>query len=328
MVAESGDGQTINLAQLRAFYQVARLGGFSRAADVLHLTQPAVSRQVQALERSLGVRLLAERGRPVELSDAGRVLYQYAEDILSLCGEATRTIEELRTLERGRVRLAASTTPAGYLLSPVLAQFGRRHPGIDVEVAVACSAEVARLVSAGEVDLAVLADAPAGRRFFLQPLTEDEVVLTCPVGHRLAGRTASPADLVQETLLLREPGSGTRAAVETFLAAAAVSPTRIITLGSTEAIKQAVAAGMGVAFLSRLTVAAELAAGSLVAAGLSVRRTFYLAARKDQHLSPASLALRAFLQKTIGGQEKYAAATWTHGQSGIGRIPDGDLGCN
>jgi len=288
----------LDFGTLRAFYQVARLGSFSRAADVLHRSQPAVSRQIQGLEAALGFPVFAGRRPRVALNEAGRTLYAYAERILRLCGEAVQTMEELRSLDRGRVRLAASTTPGGYVLPVLLARFARRHPGIEVHLTVAPSAEVARRVATGEADIAVLSEGMAGPEFFVQPFVADELLLVAAPAHRLAGREASADQFATETLLLREEGSGSRRAVEAHLDRAGLHIGRRLTLGCSEAIKRAVAAGMGLGFLSRFVVADELARGALaVLSGQSVARVLHLAVPREARMSPAAAALRAFLQQ-------------------------------
>ncbi len=293
------EGPELDVAMLRAFYQVARLGSFSRAADMLHRSQPAVSRQVQALEAAMNLSLLATRRPQVTLNDAGRVLYAYAERILRLCGDAVQAMDELRTLEHGRVVLAASTTPGGYLLPAMLARFARLHPGIEVGLAVAPSADVARRVGTGEADLGVLSAGVAGADFFLQPFVRDDLILVAAPGHPLAGRRAEPSDLATQTLLLREEGSGSREAVETYLAQHGLAFARRLSVGCSEGIKRAVAADLGLAFLSRAVVDQEARRGDLaVVAGWQVDRTLHLAVPREARISPAVTALRAFLQQT------------------------------
>jgi len=261
--AGGGRGQLLDLSALRTFYEVAHRGGFSRAAEALHLSQPAVSRQVQALEAALGFPLFAERRRRLRLSEPGRALFAYAERILRLCAEAEEAMREMGTLSRGRVALAASTTPGGYVLPPLLARFARRYPGIEISLSVASSAEVARRVAAGEADVGVLTGTAAGPDCFLQPLTADELVLVAGPDHPLAGKAATADALERETLLMREHGSGTAAAVEACVARAQLPLARRLILGCSEAIKRAAAAGMGIAFLSRWVVAGELGRGEL-----------------------------------------------------------------
>lgn len=289
----------LNLANLRTFYYVARYQSFSQAADELSLSQPAVSRQVQSLEGSLGLRLFTSRGRPVVLNEAGRMLFDYAERILRLCDQAQRAMGELSDLRRGHVRLVASTTPGNYLLPAILADFSRRHPGIDVDLVITSSQDALACVADGRADVGVVGMASgqvAG--LALEPYAEDEMVLVVDTGHRLAGRKAGPSDLVHETLLMREPGSGTRSAVEAFLERGGWRFKRTVMVGSTEAIKRAVSAGAGLAFLSWFAVREAVSCGTLaVVGGPLIRRTFHIAVPKDERLLPASLALRAFLQK-------------------------------
>jgi DNA-binding transcriptional LysR family regulator len=291
----------LDLAALRAFYYVVRLGGFSRAAEALHRSQPAVSRDVQALEAALGFPLLAARRPRVVLNEAGRALFAYAERIVQLCDEAVQTMEELRSLDRGRVVLAASTTPGGYILPALLARFCRHHPGIEVTLTVARSAEVARRVAAGDADVGVLSEGVAGPDFFLQPFVTDELVLVAAPDHRLAGRAPTTAELASETLLWREEGSGSRRVVEAYLQRRGVRFARYQTLGCSEGLKRAVAAGMGLAFLSRFIVEDDLARGVLAAVLVPrVSRVLHLAVPREARMSPAALALRAFLQRAAG----------------------------
>ena len=288
----------LDLSALQAFYQVARLGSFSRAAEALHRSQPAVSRQIQGLEAALGFPLLAERRPRVTLNDAGRALYAYAERILRLCGEAIQSMDELRSLDHGQVRLAASTTPGGYILPAVLARFAHRYPGVEVHLSVVRSSEVARLVALGEADIGVLSEGMAGPEFFVQPFVEDELVLVAASGHPLTGHKASGDQLASETLLLREEGSGSRGAVEAYLERTELRVGRRLTLGCSEGIKRAAASGMGLAFLSQAVVAGELSRGELaLVTGYSIHRLLHLAVPRQARMSPAATALRAFLQQ-------------------------------
>ncbi len=299
MIREEAVG-AMDLGALRAFYQVARLGSFSRAAGVLHRSQPAISRQIQGLEAALGFPLLAERRPRVTLNEAGRALYAYSERILDLCGEAVQTMDELRSLDRGRVRLAAGTTPGGYILPAILARFTHRHPGIEVHLTVSRSAEVARQVSGGEADIGVLSEDMAGQDFFVQPFVKDEIWLLAPPDHRLAHQAAHALDFASETLLLREEGSGSRRAVAAYLQRSGLRPARSLTLGCSEGIKRGVAAGMGLGFLSRSVVADEVSRGALaVVPGHSIVRLLHLAVAREARMSPAAAALRAFLQQAV-----------------------------
>lgn len=291
----------MELYQLRTFYQVALNRSFSRAATAVSLTQPAVSRQIEALERELGITLFNRRGRQVELTEAGRRFHDYAERILSLADQAARAMNEIRDLREGRVTLAASTTPGNYLLPQLIARFRKRHPGIEVHMDVMPSREVARAVLEGRADVGILAGPVPSSALQVAPFQEDELVLIVPPGHPLAAmvedssvrgdadREHTRALLQQERLLLREPGSATRRAMENLLNELSL-PADGTELGNTEAIKRAVGAGMGISFISRHAVLMELKLGLLSEAScplLRIKRDLYFAHLKGLQPSPA-----------------------------------------
>lgn len=307
----------MELQQLRTFVAVARHRSFTRAAQELHLSQPAVSRQIEALEAALGTPLLSRQARRVLLTESGRCLLDYAERLLALADQAERALAELRDLESGRLFVAAGTTPGNYLLPALLAAFQARHPGIDARMAVHPSGEVERLVLDGRADLGVAAGPLRSSHLRAVPYAEDELVLLTPPGHPLARRgedcdaAALAAALERERLLLREPASATRRAAEAHLHALGIRPRHPVELGHTEAIKRAVAAGMGLAFVSRYAAAPEIAAGSLGAAvgpAARIPRRLYFIHPKGARLSPAALAFLSFAGK--GMPEKGGATPW------------------
>lgn len=295
----------MELQQLRGFVAVARFRSFTRAAQELHLTQPAVSRQVEALEAALGTPLLSRQGRRVFLTQSGRLLLDYAERLLDLADQASRALDELRRLHSGRLGLAASTTPGNYLLPEVLAAFQARHPGVETRLAVHPSGEVERLVLDGRADLGVAAAPLRLSGLYAIPYLEDELVLVTPPGHPLArlGQVAAgdlAGTLARERLLLREPASATRRAAEEHLRSLGIRPAHPLELGHTEAIKRAVAAGLGIAFISRYALGTELERGLLAAAhgpAASIRRRLYFISPKGTRLSPTALAFLALAGK-------------------------------
>lgn len=303
----------MEIYQLRTFHSVARRSSFSRAAEELAITQPAVSRQVEALERSLGVLLFSRRGRQVTLTEAGHRLLEYAGRILTLADRAAQAIEELKTLQAGRISIAASTTPGNYLLPAVVAGFRRRHPGVELTMEVCPSERVERAVLDGRVDLGVLAGPVRSPTLFVEPYLDDELVLIVPPGHPLAAAAGTdPAEigrlLAAQRFIVRETGSATRRGMEEHLASLSVPLGDAVELGNTEAIKRAVAAGMGVSIVPRCAAANELALGTLAEAphpSLRVRRTLNFISSKGLHPSPVSLAFRAFARKaaSFGGDE-------------------------
>lgn len=301
----------MDLYHLQTFHRVARLRNFSRAADELSLSQSAVSRHIEALEERLGLELFSRGGRGATLTEAGLRLLDYAERILRLSDEAARALAELRDLESGRLVVGASTTPGNYLLGPVVAAYQERYPGIDLRLDVRDSQSITRLVEEGEVDVAVLARSSAAPGMSAEPCIDDELLLVAAPGHPLAGKNeVSLGDLAEALLFLREPGSHTRQTVEEWLRTRHFHPRQTRELGSTEAIKRAVAAGGGVAFLSRYAVTLEVRAGILKPlAGPDCRlaRQFILAFPKGGRRPPAVLAFAALLRKMRSDLEAQTA---------------------
>ena len=266
----------LNLNSLRLFEVVARTGNVTRAAEVAHVSQPAISKAIRELEHGLGVTLLERGARGVRLTDAGAALATHARVLFGVARTAEEEMRAFRGLTRGTLRVGASTTVATYYLPAVLAEFARRHPGIEVRLTSANTADIASRLVAYELDVALVEGPVADDRLAVEPWREDELVLIAPRAHRLAGRRTSWREVRREVLLVREPGSGTRDVVAQGLAAAGLAPDRTMELGSTEAIKQAVAAGLGLAFVSRAAASDQLAVGAIAMVtvrGLHLSRT-------------------------------------------------------
>lgn len=291
----------MNLSHLQVFYEVARCGSFSRAAEALFTAQPALSRQVAALEKELGLALFVRQPRGVVPTEAGRRLLTYAGQIFSLVADAEQAMAAYKNLEAGTLNLAASTTIGNYLLPPLLAAYRQKHPAVEVSLRVANSQEIARLVLNREVDIGLLSGPLAVGGLYVEVFGTDELVAVVAPGHPLAREEEVPlAVLTQETLLLREPGSATRRAVEEYLAGQGIKPGRTFVLENTEAIKGVVASGLGVAFLSRYAVEPEIRYGGLQpldGAAWRLERQFLLVLPKDARLSPPALAFLAMAKK-------------------------------
>lgn len=289
----------MTLPQLRAFLAVARWGSYARAAESLYLTQPAVFMQVRALERAVGERLVERSGRSLRLTPAGQALLPYAQQICELADEAQAVADELRGLQRGVVRLCAVSTAGAHILPPILGAFRREYPGIVVRLEVANRTVVARRLLAAEVDLAVMGRAPAEVPHVAEPFLPDEMVLVAAPDHLLAGGRRIPVlRLREEVFIVREAGSGTRLAFEEFCARHGLEPKVGFELGDNSAVKEAVAAGLGIALLSRHALQMELTLGRLTlldVEGLPIRRQWYVVHRADRRLSRAAQAFRAFL---------------------------------
>src|SRR3989442_14612408 len=231
--------------RLQVFHAVARYRSYSRAArEALHTSKPAVSKHVQALEAELGVPLVQRVGKRVDLTDAGRLVQQYAEQVLTLGEETQRAVLDLQGVQRGTLRLGASSTPGFYLLPPVLAAFTQAYPGITLAVEIANSSRVVAGVLQRAWDLGVVSGTPDEAPLHVQPYCRDTLVLIVPPTHRLAAQPAvTLADLVGETWILRAAGSTSGQVVERALQAHHALQGHILRLQGSAAVKQAVMAG-------------------------------------------------------------------------------------
>ncbi|MDP3064258.1 MAG: LysR family transcriptional regulator [Chloroflexota bacterium] len=297
----------INFHQLLLFYTVARVKSFSRAAQELGVSQPAVSIQVQELERSLGTVLLNRKPRGVEATEAGRTVYEYAQRIFSLTQEMQGAVDELQGLRRGRLTLGASSTPGDFILPLIVAQFAQVHPGIQIELLIANTATTVDRVLRRELHMGVVGEVVEDEtgELFTMPLIEDEVAFIASPRHPLAQPSYLGVGLTLEEvatagLVMRESGSATRAAVERCLHEAGVRPQIVAEMGSNQAVKQATAAGLGIGAVSRYGVCTEVAAGTLLVLpvkGWRCTRTFTIIYLKDRHLSPVQRAFLQFLKR-------------------------------
>lgn len=277
-----------SLVQLRSLEAVVRLGGVGRAARALHLAQPTVSTQMKELASTLGVPLFEARGRGLVPTPVAERLAATVREI----GAAWQRFEEdaaaLQGLKRGRLRIAAVTTTE-YFLPDLLGPFARQYPGIEIELAVENRDAVVARLERGDDELAAMMLPPPHLPLARWPFLENPLVLIAAVDHPLARRRRLKlADLVAHPLLVREAGSGTRAAAEQAFAEHGVHWPPRMALGSNEAIKHAVRAGLGLAVLSRHTLAADPAADGLAVlpvAGFPLRRRWHLVWRQDRALS-------------------------------------------
>jgi DNA-binding transcriptional LysR family regulator len=250
---------------LRQFAAVAEQRGFSRAAEALHISQPAVSKGVRELEEQVGTPLL-ERGRGgVRLTEAGEVLAAHARDMFAIERAAEAELRAVRGLERGSLRIGASTTIATYHLPPVLAAFHAGHPRLDLRLTSANTHDILDLLQRRDIDVALVEGPVDDPALDLLPWRRERMVFVAAPAHRLIrwGGPAAAADLDGELFVIREPGSGTREIAERVLAHVGAAPARTLEVGSTEAIKQVVAAGLGIAVVSQVAAADQIALGKL-----------------------------------------------------------------
>ncbi len=292
----------MNLQNLRVFLKVAELEHITRASEELGLSQPAVTKTIQSLEHEIGLALVERQGRRIALTHAGRVLQGYARRIFALEREMEESLASLRDVERGEVTLAANTTAGVYLLPPIVARFRTRYPQVDLHISILNSQEIVDETlnwnldfGLVEVDASTLSPGLKVRAF-----AYDELILVVAPGHPWSKLVSvQPQALSEGTLLLREPGSGVREAVEQELLRHAIPVHPLFTLTDNEAIKQMVISGVGTSIVSSLSVQRELANGELVQvpiAGVELRPQLSLIQRADKQLSRAAQAFCTFLQ--------------------------------
>src|SRR6185437_5262698 len=297
----------MNLHHLRLFAAVVDEGGFTRAAARLNLSQPAISKSLTELERQLHVALLDRSGRSIRLTDAGRALYARARELFGVELVAEQELRELRGLKRGVLRIGASTTIATYLLPSVLGRFHLRHPRVRIRTASANTRTVLRMLLESRVDLPLVEGPVSDDRVEIHPWRDDELVVIAPPRHRLVSeQPVQPTVLEQELFLVREPGSGTRTVSVRALARHGIHLTNTMRVGGTEAIKQAVAAGLGLAIVSRAAATDQLALGKLAIlsiAGLEIRRTLTQLRMRGRASSAVSLELERLLAESARESE-------------------------
>lgn len=284
---------------LRTFLAVIAHGSFSRAATALHMSQSTVSFQVKALEEAVGARLFDRATREVRLTDGGRTLRPFARRILELGGEAREKLREVEGGETGQIRVAASSIPADHLLPLALAHHRKRWPLHSVTVEVSDSRGALRMLTDGDVDLAVVGTPPRDRRVQARAFAGDEVVLVAAAGSPFApGGRLTRAALGKVPLLSREPGSGTAGAVGHVVPDADLPA---IQIGSSAGLTRCVELGLGLAFLSRWAVEDGVARGTLrvvAAPGLPVRRRFWLARLRGVTLGKPARLLAQSIEET------------------------------
>jgi DNA-binding transcriptional LysR family regulator len=296
----------LSIRQLEVFVALVEQGSFTKAARHLELSQSTVSGHMADLERRLGVRLVERDRGGVRPTPAGRALLKPARQVLLAERGARMAVEELSGLLKGTLLVGGSTIPACYLLPALFGRFHRAHPGVSLRLVTGDSRDILERVRHADVEVGMVGAAPEGAELKSAKVGEDSLTLIVPPDHPFTARSAVPgSDLLGCPLVVREEGSGTRAAtmhaLKKLLGADAMGRVEIACeVGSAEAQKGAVRAGLGVAFVSSLAVKDELECGTLAAVrvkGFDVRRSFYLVSRPEEHLSPAARAFREIALK-------------------------------
>ncbi|MEW5965404.1 MAG: LysR substrate-binding domain-containing protein [Pseudomonadota bacterium] len=288
----------ITFRQLQVFEAAARLGGYTRAAETLHLSQPAVSMQIRQLEEQAGMPLFDQIGKKVHLTDAGRVLYRHAQDILAQVQEAQLELEEMRGVRRGQLNITIAST-ANYFAPRLLAAFCQRHPEVKVSLDVSNREHILELLNETDKDLAIMGRPPEASDLVAHPFMENPLVVIASPTHPLAhARNIPLARLAEESFISREAGSGTRMAAERFFDEAGTKLSTAMEMSSNEAIKQAVQAGLGLGVVSIHTLEMELVLDRLVildVEGFPILRHWYVVHRQGKRFSAVAQAFLNFV---------------------------------
>ena len=294
----------MDLHQIEIFCSIVKHRSFSRAAEALFLTQPTVSGHMKNLESELGVKLLDRLGKRAIPTEAGEILYRHGSRLLEERDRAKQEIEKLTGRISGVLTIGGSTIPGAYLLPPLIGAFKRKNPGISVQMSIDDTARITEAVLEGSLCIGVVGARRPEPQLEVHPFRTDELVVAVPHQHRWAGkRTISLDDLKAEPFILREQGSGTRKIMEDRLEKAGLSVADLhITaiVGSSDAVRESVKAGLGVSILSSRALKDDIDAGRLAAVRLSrvsMERHFYVILLKGKTRSPLCKAFLDFMLK-------------------------------
>ena len=286
------------LRQLQVFEKVATHLNYSRAAEELYLSQPAVSMQIKQLEGHIGLPLFEQMGKKIFLTEAGRELFHYSRSIAQQLAEMEAVFDQMKGLGHGKLTLSVVNT-ANYFTPKLLAKFCQRHPGVNVNLEVANRDAVLKQLADNSTDLAIMGQPPDGLDISAEPFLDNPLVVIAAPDNPLAKlKRIKLARLAQETFLSREPGSGTRSAMERVFAEHQIQPRISMEMETNEAIKQAVQAGMGLGILSLHSIELELETGRLAMLNVEhfpLQRQWFVAHRSHKRLSEAALAFKEFL---------------------------------
>lgn len=296
--------------QLEVFEAIARLGSFTRAAEELFLTQPTASMQIKKLSDAVGLPLFEQIGKRIFLTDAGRELQATCRDIFSRLDRFEMLMADMKGLKQGRLRLAVITT-AKYFAPRMLGKFCHIYPGIEVSLKVSNRERILERLSDNQDDLYILGQPPVGLDAVYEPFLDNPLVVLAPNDHPLAGVHSVPLQrLADEPFIMREPGSGTRMAVERLFHEHGLPIKMRMELGSNEAIKQAIVGGLGISVLSRHTLPLDAASGQLTTLDVQhfpIRRQWYVVYSAGKQLTVVTQTFLDYL-RTAAKAENEAAA--------------------
>ncbi|MEB4590323.1 LysR family transcriptional regulator [Candidatus Thiothrix sp. Deng01] len=288
----------ISFRQIQIFQAVAQTENFTRAAELLHMTQPAISMQVKQLEDNVGLSLFERQGKRIVMTAAGKAMHAYGCELLAQYQGMVETLKELKNVHQGYIKVSAATTSI-YFITRMLASFSKMHEGITVSLDITNRRALVEQLQHYEADLVVMGEPPANLDLHSQRLMCNPLVLIAPIDHPLAGKKEIPiADIAGEKFVVREPGSGTRAAIERFFAEHGHTFSSTLEMSSNESIKYSVIAGLGLGIVSLHSIKLELETRSLAildVQGFPIQRYWHIVTRDGKWLSPAAQAFKEYV---------------------------------
>lgn len=294
----------MDIHRLEVFCKVLEMKSFTKAAEAVFLTQPTVSEHIRALEEEVGEKLIDRLGREILPTPAGKILYQYAKDLIRIRNSAVQAINKFKGDLSGHLLIGGSTIPGTYILPALLGAFKARYPSILVTLKIGGSGEIVEKLIEGNLELGLIGVKWDDRRILLEEIFSDELILTVYPEHPWAKRGAIQLDeLAGEPFILRERRSGTRMVMNHSLETHGFSPAQlsaVAEMGSTEAVRQGIKARIGISILSFQAVAEDLDRGTLVNVpldGVTLSRSFYLAQRKSRQPSPLCTAFLNYVRE-------------------------------
>jgi DNA-binding transcriptional LysR family regulator len=288
----------ITIRQLQVFEAVARQLSYTRAAEELHLTQPAVSMQIKQLESSVGLSLFEQLGKRVFMTQAGETMLRHAQTIMRHLATAREEMDELKGVDSGRLRIAVAST-VNYFATRLLATFARLHPSVQITLDVTNRETLLQKLEDNQPDVVLMGKPPKDLDLDADAFMDNPLIMIARPDHPLSKhRSIALKELTEETFVVREPGSGTRIAMERFFDQKSFAPSATIEMTGNETIKQSVEAGLGLAIVSVHTVELELTLerlGRLDVRGMPIMRRWYVGHRRGKRLSPTAQAFRQFV---------------------------------
>jgi DNA-binding transcriptional LysR family regulator len=285
---------------MKVFEAVARLGSYTRAAEELHLTQPAVSMQIKQLEENAGLPLFEQLGKKIYLTQAGEEMHHYSRAIAQQLDEVDKVMADMKGVKRGRLVIAVAST-ANYFAARLLATFSQRYPQVTISLDVTNREGLLDHLDANDIDMVIMGRPPEGLDLVAEPFTENPLVVIAAPNHPLVATERIPLEwLQQETFVVREQGSGTRTAMERFFAEKRVRLSTGMEMSSNEAIKQAVQAGLGLGIVSIHTLQLELETKRLAILDVEffpILRHWYVVHRQGKRLSPVAQLFKEFVTR-------------------------------